>query len=250
MKKTILVLLAVLSFHTFAADEPLMVDGKLILITDVGTSNSDRALHSNDGIYILTSAGGPAGQDKLPNAEAIIREILVAHGIKVADKLEDANVAVVFDMGGSATMVTANNKADHSNLPGSGKVMASAGAIAAGVATGGVFAAVGYLAGALIPTDESTYLGAFIIDKPVLQERGLFTKRKLVMPSVDKGSSYSSNNVHVKYKLEKGKEAPEDAVLKMMTEQWVKHHIVADAATAPVSASGVSSAETIVEAKK
>jgi len=251
MKKVFLVVAMALGLmaSAFAENQDMLVDGKLIRLTnEVGTAGADRVFHTKDmpgGVYILTSANGPASQDNLPGAAALIRSIFIARGVKIADKPEDAGIAITFDMGGSATLVAANTKAEHSSLPSTGKVMSSVGAIAAGMAQGGIYAAVGYLAGGLIETDERTYLSAFIMDKPVVREVGLFTKHPRVVPTEDKMSSLTSNNVHITYRLEKGKEATDDAILKLMADQWINKFIVVDTSPAGASpASAVSVAET------
>lgn len=219
-----------------SAEDAVMVDGKKILITENLNPplSMGRFLHSKDlpnGIFIRASNSGDWNRyDDLPNAVAIIRELFVANGFKVADKQEDASLTINFVPNGSMSMIAANDKAAHSNLPGTTKVISSIGAIAAGVATGGVAAGMGYIAGAFIPTDEHTNLTGFISGgKDGLQ---IWT-------------------AGIKYRLEKEDKAPEDAVLKMMTTQWIKRYMVLD--TAPVAespASSVVAVGTASEAKK
>lgn len=256
MNRVLLATIMTLSLAATASEnnKDLMVDGKLVRITsETKTHGSDRVFHTKDlsnGIYILTttnSLGGDADGINLPYATALIRNALVARGIKVADKPEDADIAVVFAMGGSATLVNANAQAEHSGLPNSGKVMASVGAIAAGMAQGGIYAAVGYLAGGLIDSDAGAQLSAFIMDKPAVREVGLFTKRPRVVSTEDK---YTTNSVDFSYRLEKGKEATDDAILKLSVGQWVEKFVVVDDVSASISpASAVVATETTEQKK-
>jgi hypothetical protein len=52
-----------------------------------------------------------------------------------------------------------------------------------------------------------------------------------------------------KYRLEKDNKAPDDSILKVMTEQWIKQYMIKDAEIAPSTASAVVAAESLTKAK-
>ena len=253
MKKLFFVAIMVLGLvnAACAAEEAVLVDGKRILITRPAISDTKYVLHGKDltdGIYIRVlgnNNGCPFCGDSLPYAEVLVKGLFVEHGFKVVDKLEGASISIQFTAHGSMDIVAANNKAAHSNLPSSSKVISSIGAIAAGVSTGGIAAGVGYIAGAFIPTDEETELEGWISEKPELLH-GFFGKTS-VMSSV-KGSDlrYSTG---IKYRLEKEDKAPEDVILKLMAEQWINQHMVSDGIVSPTAVVNKTATESVSEAK-
>lgn len=221
MKKIVIGLLAVV-MSIFAlsssAEEGVTYDGKNIALTSVSVASSSdgRKFNAKDlqnGVYIKLAPYFFGSE--LPNASELIRQRFAELGFKVNKEMEGSDMALLFDAQGSMDMSNAEAKAAHSRAPNAVNI---GGAVAAGVVAGipGVLA---FASGGLFPTDSRTTLNAMVLLKP--------NKNK---STVDGGTF--TNGVTVKYKLEKGNEATEDLVLKMLVDQWVKLYIVADAPAA------------------
>lgn len=219
-----MVVLVVGAFLSYAAlaEEGVTYDGKNIALTGVSVAGSSdgRKFNARDlqnGIYIKMAPYFFGSE--LPNASALIRQRFTELGFKVNEKMEGSDLALLFDAQGSMDMSSADAKAAHSRVPNAVNV---GGAAAAGVVAGipGVLA---FASGALFPTDSKTTLNAMVLLKP--------DSRK---STVDDGTF--TNGVLVKYKLEKGNEATEDLVLKMLVDQWIKLYVVSDIAPAAASA--------------
>lgn len=213
---------AILSFGAMA-EEGVTYGGKNIAMTAVSAapSSDGRKFHSKDirnGIYIK-SANYFFGKE-FPNSSALIRERFATLGIKVADTMEGADLALLFDAQGSMDMSNADVQAAHSNMPSTVNIMGAAGA---GIVAG-IPGIVAFASGGLFPTDSKTVLNAMVLLKPV-KSKGMFGGEK-VASSVDGGTF--TNGVAVNYKLEKGNEATEDLVLKMLVDQWIKLYLVMD----------------------
>lgn len=226
------------------AEEMFVVDGKKILVTS-DLHQAELLIHSKDfpkGIFIRATTGGgvPMGGGTLLNAGKIIKERFESKGFKVVEKFEDADIAIQFSsMGGNMNIVKANNNAAHSIMPDSGKLAANAGALAGAVMSGGVFAGVGYIAGAFIPTDESAFLTATVSKKPKFHQGGFFGIDSIIS-SVDDGDIYK--HLGVKYRLDKEDQASDELILKLMVELWIKYNMVLDA---PVATNATPAATTI-----
>lgn len=222
---------ALLSFAALA-EEGVTYDGKNIALTGVSAAGSSdgRKFNTKDlqnGIYIKMAPYFFGSE--LPNASAQIRQRFAELGIKVNEKMEGSDLALLFDAQGSMDMGNADAKAAHSRAPNAVNV---GGAAAAGIVAG-VPGVLAFASGALFTTDSKTTLNAMVLLKP--------NSRK---STVDDGTF--TNGVLVKYKLEKGNEATEDIVLKMLVDQWIKLYLVTDGA--PVASAPISK-ETPAEAK-
>jgi len=226
-----MVVLVVGAFLSFAvlAEEGVTYDGKNIALTDVSVawSSDGRKFNARDmqnGIYIKMAPYYFGSE--LPNASALIRQRFTELGFKISKKMEGSDLALLFDAQGSMNMSDADAKAAHSRAPNAVDV---SGAATAGIVAGipGVLA---FASGALFQTDSKTTLNAMVLLKP--------NSRK---STVDDGTF--TNGVFVKYKLEKGNEATEDLVLKMLVDQWIKLYVVSDIASAAASATETLSAK-------
>jgi hypothetical protein len=222
--------------------DPVAIDGKHILVTDFsepmfGAGNTK--IHSNNlkgGVYIVASPHGFASlDDRLPNAERSIGEVFKSHGYKVSDKLEDSSMALTFFTMLSLDMVRADRAAAYSALPNAGQVLGGAGQMigaginSAGTAAGTTGGLVGFAMGAMFNLDSKLYISAMEFKNPTHLENS-------------HGNFVNSEDAHqagasVFYRLEKGKEAPDDIVLKMAVDEWIKHFVIIDAASKEVNAS-------------
>lgn len=238
-----LVFMAIVSFGAMAAEEGVVYDGKIILMTDVSDapSSDGRVFHSKDfpdGVYVRVAKMFHG--ERYPDLEAIVRECLAGKGFKMADNMEGSSMELAFTVFGKLSLEDANNKAAHSNRPNGVNVAGTVGAALVAGAPG----AIAFMAGSVFPTDSRTSLTAMSLMKPV-KTKGLFGGEGL-KSSVDGGTF--TNGIAVKYKLEKDKEATEDAIFKMLVDQWMKRYVINDAE--PVAASAVTATEPLVEAKK
>ena len=131
----------------------------------------------------------------------------------------------------------------------------------AGTAAGGAVGLVGFVAGQLFDTDTKLVIMARTFKKPVFPKSADGSRMGINTSSTDK-DGLTMGGLKVFYKLEKGKEASDDVVLKMAVNQWIKHYIIFDAPTlqaatpaAPVAqdtstvVSGIASTESINEKK-
>lgn len=138
-------------------------------------------------------------------------------------------------------MSKADQAAAYSGLPNAGQViggglqMLGAGINSVGTAAGGAGGLVGFAMGAIFNLDSKLYISAMEFKSPVHGENS-------------HGSFVKSDDVHqagasVFYKLEKGKEAPDDVVLKMAVDEWIKHFVIFDARPVVAEASTVPVAQ-------
>jgi hypothetical protein len=248
MKKLFLSVAAMIAINmsgpALAADEMVTMDGKNILLTLVeAKGNLDGKLHSKDlpnGIFVRVSDNSfPVNGASLPNAEALVKAIFVAHGFKVVDKAEGASVAVQFgSVGGSFNLVSANNQAEHGSVS-SDKVV---GTIVV-AAVGGGAGVLGAVASLFIQTDERTSLMGFVSIKPEYKGPNFLMSSE----KNDHGA-----NLLVKYRLEKENKAQDDIILKVMIEQWIKQYMVKESDVAKIAtpASAVAAADQLVNTKK
>ncbi len=159
----------------------------------------------------------------------------------LSETIEGSDLTLLFDSQGSMDMSNADAKAAYSNMPSTPNIIGAAGA---GVVAG-IPGLVAFATGGLFPTDSKTVLNAMVLIMPV-KTKGTFGGEKI-------GSSISdgtfTNGVTVKYKLEKGNEATEDLVLKMLVDQWIRLYWVIDGST-PIAASAVAATNTQARAER
>jgi hypothetical protein len=217
----------VISVGAFATDQPVSIDGRNIVVTDFSEAGfGNDKLGSKDvgkGVYVFAGPSiTPILSERLPNAERIIAERLKMQGVKVVDKLEDADLAIYFSTSLSLNMVKADHQAANSLAPNADQFAAVSGQLINAVLTAGPAGLVGYAAGALFNTDSKLLVQAMIFKKPYYG-KSMFGK------TVIKSDDVSTQAAKIFYKLEKDKEAPDDVVLKMVADQWTKHYVVFDA---------------------
>lgn len=239
MKKTALLLvgaiMATAAFGALAADQGVTYDGKNIAIVkvEVGPSSDGRKFHVSDfqnGVYVH-AAKYFAGK-QYPNAEKMIRQRFAELGFKVVDNPIGADMQISFDASGSMDMDNADAQAAHSNMPSNSNIF---GGISAGI-TAGIPGVLAFASGGLFQSDSQTGLMALVMLKPV-KTKGFFGREG--MDSSVKNGNFT-NNVLVKYKLDKKNPATEDLVLKMLVDQWIKMYVVADAPVAGAAPSKTS----------
>ena len=227
------ILAMIVSTGAYAKDQQITIDGQHILVTDVGEPGFfNSKIHSSDmngGVYIIVPAGNSGVGTRLPNAEKAIAAEFEAHGIKVADSIENASVSITFTSMLALDMARADRAAAHTYAPNAGQVIATGGQLAGAVANsvhtaaGGAGGAVGFLIGAMW---EDTKLGllAMVAKKPSFFQNSSGN-------TYVKGDDISNNGLKVFYKLEKGKEASDDVILKMAIDQWIKEYVIQDEVT-------------------
>jgi hypothetical protein len=120
-------------------------------------------------------------------------------------------------------MSDADKKAAHSNLPNTTSVVVNGAIVAGGLVANGPSALVGAATGLLFNVDSKSTAQAMIIMQPK-KSKGFFGEG--VGSGIDNG--YITNNITLKYKLEKDNEAGDDVVLTMLTEQWIKKFFPTD----------------------
>ena len=263
----------IVSTGAYAKDQQITIDGQHILVTDVGKPGFFHSkIHTSDlknGVYIIVPAGNSGVGTRFTNAEKAIASEFEAHGIKVTDSIDNASVSIGVTSMLALDMARADRAAAHTYAPNAGQVIATGGQLAGAVANsvnaaaGGAGGAVGFLIGWMW---EDTKLALIV---------GVTTKPSFYKNSSGNtyvhGDDTSIDGLKVFYKLEKGKEASDDVILKMAIDQWIKEYVIQDevaptqaapapAATpaapvtevpAPVSTPGstISSAEVIDQKK-
>jgi hypothetical protein len=266
MKYLLVGLLGLLiSTGVFAKDEPVTIDGKHIVVTDVtepGFYNTQihSSIFNGGGVYIIAGSVN----HRFPNAEKAIAEIFRSHGIPVADSLETSSVAMVFTTWLALDMANADQMAAHVHIPNAGQIategtqMLGAVMAFADVATGVAVALAGFAA-ELLNTDTKLVISVSSYKQPVYRHgRG---GSSIGTDSKD-SDAMSYGLAKIFYKLEYGKEASDDVVLKMAVDQWIKHYVIFDApaleaavpkapvahapAVAPAPASSVSAVSAVV----
>lgn len=241
MKNIICGLIAlVISVAAFAKDQTVVIDGKNIVVTDVSNAGfiGNNVLHANDlskGVYIMVTNGSNI-DSRLPGAEKIIADVFRSYGIKIAANMEDSGYAIGWTSGVSLDMVRADRMATHTAMPNGNQVAAISGQAIGAALSAGPAGLVGYAAGALFNTDSKLLIQAIVFKDPAIGKVGLFGVRGITSSKTD------LNSATVFYKLEKGKEAPDDIVLKMAVDQWVKRFVVFDAP--PIVAEAPKTPET------
>lgn len=218
------------SMNAIAEDKPIEIDGKHILLTDFSVRHSDlpdfKKESLNNGIYIIAWAG--AMDKRLPNAEKMISEVFRSKGFKISDTLEGSSFAIAFTVpNGAIDIVRADKQAGYSASPNSSQVATHAGALANSVLSGigngggGAVGLAGWAIAELLQSDSNFGIIGTIFKEPT-KYKGFLGER--IKGSDDKRYGTMS---FVFYKLEKGKEASDDVVLKMGVNEWIDHFMPA-----------------------
>ncbi len=148
---------------------------------------------------------------------------MIQKGFKVTDKFEGCSAAFTFTVNGSLDLVSANKQAAYSAMPNSQQIASGAGNLAHAVITGinsgggGAAGLAGFVIGQLFDTDSKLGIVASFQKDPV-KSKGFFGEK--ISGSDDEHYSGVAN---IHYKLEKGKEASDDIVLKMAVDEWIDH---------------------------
>lgn len=209
----------------------MVVDGKAVQVTDIDNNffSSEKRILSNDCGLVYVEALNGLGPERLKNAEAAIRDRFVQKGFKTTENADDATIKITFSTGGSLSMKDADKAAEHSALPNSNQVRDNAGAFIGSALAVGPGGAVAFLAGGLFGGDSKTNLVGNI--------------------RIKQGDKQFIDTPVIKYRLEKGKEASEDLVLKALTDLWIKRYIRMEVVASVEAVIVLSAASAVVEAK-
>jgi hypothetical protein len=214
--------------------DPVAIDGKHILVTDVdhvGIFKPDE-IHSNDlkdGICVKS--------DLYPNMARLVRERLQLNGIKPLESLhgdvvlgtsEKCKYLINFWALGSLDQNNIERQAAYSALPNAGQVVGGGtqmiGSVmnsARSAAGGGAGGLIGFAIGALWNSDSKLVFQGTVFEDPVI-------RMKDGLGGVADYSKFSMITSKIFYKLEKGNEAPDDVVFKMAIDEWIKHFVTFD----------------------
>lgn len=217
-------------------DKHVTIDGKNIDVTDfdelfISSSKKLKTSEIKNGVFIVATC---ICFDKLkfPSADKVINSVFNEHGIKVVDSPVGASKQISFITGGSLDMARADQAAAYSALPNAGQVASGSGQMigavvsgsrSLGSAAGGAGGLVGFAIGALWNSDSKMTLVTSVVNPA--DQNDFFTK-----------------GVNIFYRLEKGKEAPDDVILKMAVDQWINNFVVFDTPRESVSSLSFSSA--------
>lgn len=192
------VLMASVTSTAMAKGEPIVIDGKTIVINDasyVFFSSKRKFSTGVEGRAVFVPVTGK-------NIQKMARERLESSGIHTVDEQKDATMVIFFNTSGSVSLESADNAASHTLLTLEGVKSNALPAISAGVVAGPA-AAIGFLTGMLF---DSTKITAMVA-----------TTKKVAEPEV------ISNGVSVDYSLEKGDgKATDDVIFKALVDQWIK----------------------------
>ena len=186
-------------------DVTVNIDGKNITITDIDHSifSSERKFSTvTDASAVFISPDGV-------NIQRIVRERFELAGVHTVDKVEDSTISVLFLTTGSISMPNVDKAAEHSALLNQQQVTDNISPIAGSIVAGGPIGGIAYLAGFL------------------------FESNVKLIGSVQTKDGHATNTPMFNYKLEKGKEASDDAVFKTLVDQWINLYIVFPAPVAP-----------------
>lgn len=226
------ILLSMLSVAAYASDAVnVLVDGKAIQFTDIDNNffSSEKKISSNDCGLVYVEALNGLGPDRLKNAEMVIRERFAQKGFKTTENVDDATIKITFSTGGSLSMKDADKAAEHSALPNSNQVRDNAGAFIGSAMAAGSGGAVAFLVGGLFGGDSKTNLVGNV--------------------RIKQGDKQFIDTPVIKYRLEHGKEASEDVVLKALTDQWINRYIKMEVVASAEAVIAVSAVSAVVEAK-
>lgn len=226
----VFVLWSVLSTAANANGEVnVVIDGETIQVTDIDNNffSSEKKISSNDCGLIYVEALNGFGPDRLKNAEAAIRERFVQKGFKTTENADDATIKITFSTGGSLSMKDADKAAEHSGLPNSNQVRDNVGSLIGSALAAGPGGAVAFLVGGLFGGDSKTNLVGNV--------------------RIKQGDKQFIDTPVIKYRLEQGKEASEDVVLKALTDQWINRYIKMEAVAITETAVAVSATSAVTE---
>lgn len=226
------VLVSLFSIAAHASDAVnVVVDGKAIQFTDIDNNffSSEKKISSDDCGLVYIEALNGLGPDRLKNAEIAIRERFSQRGFKTTENVDDATIKITFSTGGSLSMKDADKAAEHSALPNSNQVRDNAGAFIGSAMAAGSGGAVAFLVGGLFGGDSKTNLVGNV--------------------RIKQGDKQFIDTPVIKYRLEHGKEASEDVVLKALTDQWINRYIKMEVAASADAAIALSAASAVTEVK-
>lgn len=219
-------LLIFLSHNVLADDKPL--EFQLLSATDTVQDNKDIKIvvkEQKNGVFVL-AAGGWSG--KYPNTTKLVRDMMVAKGIKVADDPANADVGVQFTNIAGFSLDDVETQSNH--LDG-GKIAGGVGAVLGG----GIFG----IAGMLSSNADKPAFALFMtiaVDKPSITGRN----------KID-GENRRVVNSEFKYQANKTGADVSTAAFVAYVDDFIAKHFVLDgpavmpvAASAPVAASGNS----------
>lgn len=219
MKKMFFAVLAMFSFGAQAADQLVEVNGKPFGITDTDNLFLSAEKKINAGAFFIT-ARQSIFDARLPNAEKTIKARFETNGLKVTDKIEEAQYAVMFVAGGSLNMVRAEQGLEQSAI-NSGKVSGAISAMAGGMAVNGIAGGVGSVIGLLVPQDEEVqFIGQVYEHAEIDPKNGwLVTKDS---------KDFYTNKMSINYSQhpDKDKQPMQEDVLVMAVDQWIKRYVV------------------------
>lgn len=255
MNKSVYFVLALLSLFLSGCasgpnpkDKHVTIDDKNIAVADfdelfISSSKKLKSSELNNGVYIIATCVC-CSNPRFINAEKVIGSVFKAHGIKIADSLVTSSKRISFTTTGALDLARADQAAAYSAWPNSGQVASGGGQMIGAVmngarsAAGGVGGLVGFAVGALWNSDSKLGLVASVSNPA-------------------NGNDFFTKVVSIYYRLEKGKEAADDVVLKMAIEQWVSNFVVFDttpgipvsAVPSPAPVFAVATAENMDERK-
>lgn len=252
MKKilSVIVVMSVLAMTGCAsAPKNIAMDGKLIVVTDESTVPflSDRALKKADladGLFVRI-AGNMYDKTVYPNADVIVKERFTSRGIKLAETESDSSVIVKFYLQGSASLADIEKSANHATHIDSAELIVNGGIVAGNYISMGPVALAGAAVGLMFDQDKKTFIASLMTINP----RPAITVNGVNKASIEKTDIV--NGISVKYKLEKGKEARDEVVLKVLVDSWINKYIVLDPQpSTPVAAALPAVVAVGEEAKK
>ena len=175
----------------------------------------------DNGIYIIACNG--AIDKRLPNVENEISNIFKNKGFKISDTLEGSSYAIAFSINGDIDIVKADKQVAHSALPNANQVANHVGTLAnsvlsgVGNGVGGATGLAGWVIAEMLQTDSNFKISTTLFKNPT-KYKGFLGERIKGSDDVRYGTA-----AFVFYKLEKGKEASDDIVLKMAVNEWIDH---------------------------
>ena len=205
------------SMNAIAEDKPIEIDGKHILVTDFKVANENKLkIKPEDEKSVFVYLSYP-NRYAYPNARKIVESIFSSKGYKISDKFENAKYSIFLNFNGSLDISKADKYAANSYVPNAGQVATHVGALANSVLSGGVNGAAGWVIAELLQTDSySTISGS--LRKDAVLKKGFFGEKL-----TGSDDEIYGGTARVFYKLEKGKEASDDIVLKMVVNEWIDH---------------------------
>lgn len=224
--------------NAMAADEKPL-EFKVISITDNLYEKKDIKIIVKDqknGVFVM-AAGGWSGQ--FPNTTKLIRDMMVAKGIKVTEDSATADIGLQFANINGFSLGDIENQA--STIDG-GKIAAGVGAVLGG----GIFGAVGLLS-SKADKPVAAMMSAIVAEKPTVTGRNK-------LDGENKFGLFST----IQYQANKEGADVSTAVFVAYIDDFINKHFVFDtpvvvpasaAASTPVAASAVAPAATLVSSE-